>query len=60
MEALAGTEYASLNLVFGKPLAPGSRWGFCHQSTLVASYEDGEDDLSLRASSRSTRPPGYV
>lgn len=49
-EVMAGSAYASFNLVLSKPLAAGSRWGVFHQNTLVAGYDDsGDDDLAVQS-----------
>lgn len=47
---MAGTAYTSVNFVLSKPFARTSRWGFFHQSTLVAGYDEAEveDDVALQ------------
>lgn len=50
VELTAVTDYASVDLVLSKPLAPGSRWGVFHQHTLVAGYDRSHaDDLATQS-----------
>jgi hypothetical protein len=50
IELMAGSAYASINVVLSKALAPQSRWGVFHQNTLVAGYHrDDEDDVAMQS-----------
>lgn len=50
VEFMAGSAYASINVVLSKALAPQSRWGVFHQNTLVATYhQEDEDDVALQS-----------
>jgi len=55
---MAGDAYASINLVLTKPVAPGSRWGVFHQSTLVAGYDEDEVEDDVAMQSLLTFAPG--
>ncbi len=49
IEFMAGTRYASANVVLSRNLSPGSRFGFFHLNTIVMGYgNEAADDLAMQ------------
>lgn len=49
LELAAGHRYATVNFVISKGITHTSKFGFFHQHTLTAAYEDGtQDDLAMQ------------
>lgn len=49
VEFMAGSAYASINVVMSKSLAPDSRFGFFHLNTMVMDWQDREEnDLTMQ------------
>ena len=49
VEAMAGSRYASVNVVMSKSFSASSKFGFFHLNTLTAEYNDKrESDLTLQ------------